>query len=486
MDVPVHAGDIHPRLAVVGALVQTADLDAAEERVRVAGREVDVLEVREVRLTTEHGQVLRRLERVSAWGQTTIWDAIYLAMEELVADSDPARRAVIVLSDGLDNKSLETPRTILQYYEESALEKNRGFSVYALGLGEEIDRSGLGTITASTGGLYLDSPTAEDLAGVYQDILNQIQSEYLLEYEAPGESTAGQIIDLAIGLTSVQSFDAGTYTYRSPGLSKALGRLLWPGLAAIAVILAILIIATIYKISRRVWLTVMITPLEGKDYPVGELGVDIGTAEICSVRVPGDPALLPLHASLIETVDGYLLEAADADSPIIVAERVLSRKLLRSGDRFTLGTTHFVFSEKTLRPGEGKEQSVAEVAASPAASLSEQAQLASAGGAAQPAEAGKIPSTLVALSGPLAGQRFTLSEGENAIGRSEGTILLAADTQASRRHCTVTLANGVATLVDLGSSNGTRLGGVPCQPGIPQPVYSGDLLQIGSGEYRLE
>ena len=441
----------------------------------------------EVRMTTNHNELLNRMDQLTAWGQTSLWDGVYLAMEDLISDTQPARRAIIVLSDGMDNRSLENPLTVLQWYEDEALANNIGFSVYTLGLGTEIDRNALGNVASRTGGLYFDSPTPADLAGLYQDILQQINNEYLIEWDSPGPTSPGQIIDVTVGITPVQSFDPGRITYRSPGLSAALARALWPGVITVIVLVAILIITTIFKLSRRAWLTVMITPLEGKDYSVTEAGLDIGTMENCELRRPGDPAMLPIHASVRESVDGFVLEVLDPDSPIIMGNQLLARKLLRNGDRFTLGTTAFVFNERVVRPGEG-EAVLAEhiVDMHPREQLTEAAQVAAQSGQAPPAPIGRVPQALVAVSGPHAGQRFDLAPGETVIGRQGCTISLPQDTQVSRRHCVINITGDSATLTDPGSTNGTRLNHAHCQPGMAQAVRSGDTLSIGSGEYKLE
>jgi VWFA-related protein len=441
--------------------------------------------IREVPLSTDKQLFLRALDQLSGWGQTTLYDGIMLGMEELLTDTAPARRALVVLSDGLDNKSIETPQTILQFYDDNAQQQNRGFSVYALGLGEEIDRVGLGHIATQTGGQYIDSPTAQDLAGVYESLLKQLQNEYLLEYSSPVESKPGQIIDIEVNLSGVASSVPGKYSYRSPGLTKALARAFWPGLIAISILLAVLIIATIYKISRRVWLTIMITPLEGKDVVIPQESADIGTLESCEVRVPGDPALLPVHATLKEQADGYLLQAVDPASPIMCGSSLLARKLLRSGDRFTLGYTTFVFNERRLRPGEGREELAEYYVRDITPQLTEQAQLSGAAPAGTGSQQHRPPTTLVGLSGPLAGQRFKLQPGENLIGRNEGSVR-ASDSQVSRRHALLTVEAGAVTLTDLGSTNGTRLNGALCQSGMKQPVYTGDTIDLGASAFRLE
>jgi VWFA-related protein len=440
--------------------------------------------MRACQLTSDHQQLLDRLNEQWPWGMTALWDGIYSGMEEVLADTDPARRSVIVLSDGMDNRSIETVRSLEDWYNDNALAQNRGFSVYAIGLGPEIDRGGLGGIATATGGLYLDSPSADTLADLYQEILSQIQNEYLLEWDSTQQAQPGQIIDVSVDVVGAVSSTPGTYTYRSPGLTAALARAIWPGMIAISIAITLLLIATIFKINRRVWVTMMLTALEGKDYAIGARGLDIGNSEACSLRLAHDPAILPLHASIRESHDGFILEVVDPDSPIIVENRLLARKLLRSGDRFMLGHTSFVFHERIFRPGKGRELLAEHVGdLEPVETITEAAQ---ATGRVDPRASRKLPANLVCSSGPHAGQSFTLTPGENALGRKEGSIILADDGQASRRHCVLKLDANSASVTDAGSSNGTFVNGLRCQPGLEQPIWAGDLLRVGATEFRLE
>jgi VWFA-related protein len=448
----------------------------------------------EVDLTAHKDALLSALDGLTAWGQTALWDGVTYGVEELIADKTPSRKALIVMSDGGDNKSVETPQTIHALYSDKAKGQNDGFPIYALGLGEQADRAGMTTLATLSGGQYIDSPSPQDLSDVYQDILHQIQNEYYLEYTSPTVASPGQIIDIELGLNNVvRSFTPGAYTYRSPGLAAALGRALWPGLVTISVLLIVLIIMTIFKISRKVWLTAMLTPLEGRDYSVGIDQVDIGRSEACNIRISRDPAMQPVHAALRETRDGFVLEAYDPAAPIIFGKQLLAKKLLRNGDAFILGSTSFVFNEKIERPGAGTAEPVnplavfAGSAGQGSSSLVQDAEDAPEPQIVQtpPALAGP-PSALVALSGPYFGQRFELGNGETVIGRSEGQLVLGNDSQVSRRHSAVALAAGQATVSDLGSTNGTRVNGKPLQPGLAVPLHRGDTLGIGSGEYRVD
>ena len=141
-----------------------------------------------------------------------------------------------------------------------------------------------------------------------------------------------------------------------------------------------------------------------------------------------------------------------------------------------------------MRPGDGDSILAEHVTdLHPAQQLTEDAQVAAQSGEPPAAvTAGKLPSELVAISGPFTDQRFSLVEGENSIGRQGCTISLPNDNQASRRHCVITLSADNAVLVDPGSTNGTRVNGVGCQPGMPQNIRTGDVVSVGSSDFRLE
>jgi VWFA-related protein len=447
--------------------------------------------VTQVSLTTDRREINRAVDMLVPEYQTALWDGVYVALQELITDIEPSRKALIVLSDGGDNRSVENLGTVMQTFDEQARQQNKGFSVFTLGLGDELDRQGLTTLADQTGGVFIESPTAADLSGVYETILSQIQGEYLLEYDSPIETQPGQIIDLSVDVLPVQESAPGEYTYRSPGLSKALARAIWPGLIAITVLTIVLLIATIFKLTRRAWLTVMITALDGREYTLKQNG-SIGSSESADIRVGRDPALLGYHATLRETPDGFVLEATDPDAPIVVGERMLAKKLLRNGDRFILGTTGFTFRERIERPGEALLEAggvaVEELAPLTVGQSGSVAAASSSRTAAKmpPPLNRSVPTTLSGLAGPYAGQKFTLKQGSNVIGRTEGDIVLGSDTQVSRRHCAIELSADGAIVADTGSTNGTQVNGVQLASNTPQPVNAGDTVQIGSSLFQLE
>jgi pSer/pThr/pTyr-binding forkhead associated (FHA) protein len=69
-----------------------------------------------------------------------------------------------------------------------------------------------------------------------------------------------------------------------------------------------------------------------------------------------------------------------------------------------------------------------------------------------------------------------LNLGSNIIGRSTEADLQLLDQGVSRRHADVHLADGRATVYDLGSTNGTSVNGHSVQS---QVLQHGDVLRMG-------
>jgi len=90
----------------------------------------------------------------------------------------------------------------------------------------------------------------------------------------------------------------------------------------------------------------------------------------------------------------------------------------------------------------------------------------------------------VGVSGPYAGQRFTLPAAGASIGREASrNIALTLDNTVSRSHARVVLEGGQFVIYDEGSSNGTFVNNVRVER---QPLRAGDVVQIGSTRFRFE
>lgn len=98
--------------------------------------------------------------------------------------------------------------------------------------------------------------------------------------------------------------------------------------------------------------------------------------------------------------------------------------------------------------------------------------------AAQPVRTPAPVSRLRVTGGPYSGSSFELSGGSQSIGRQASDILLEQDSQVSRNHASIeTGADGLATLRDNGSTNGTWVNGQRVSEIVLAP---GDELRIGT------
>lgn len=76
------------------------------------------------------------------------------------------------------------------------------------------------------------------------------------------------------------------------------------------------------------------------------------------------------------------------------------------------------------------------------------------------------------------GRRFALAEGENVIGRDPNSQVWLDESGVSRRHARVVIDRDGAKLEDLGSKNGTMVGGAPLQRVVV--LRDGDRITFGS------
>ncbi|MTA49245.1 MAG: FHA domain-containing protein [Actinobacteria bacterium] len=78
--------------------------------------------------------------------------------------------------------------------------------------------------------------------------------------------------------------------------------------------------------------------------------------------------------------------------------------------------------------------------------------------------------------GPAKGARFLIDQNEVAIGRSTDSPVFLDDVTVSRKHAVIEAREGVFTLRDLGSLNGTYLNN---QTVSESQLATGDEIQIG-------
>lgn len=89
-----------------------------------------------------------------------------------------------------------------------------------------------------------------------------------------------------------------------------------------------------------------------------------------------------------------------------------------------------------------------------------------------------------ALLGPFG--RYELGSEAVTMGRSSTNTIVIPDSQVSGRHLQIIPQGADYILVDVGSSNGTVLNGMPLRPQTPQALRNGDVIIIGTTRLTME
>ncbi|MCW5936478.1 MAG: FHA domain-containing protein [Fimbriimonadaceae bacterium] len=277
-----------------------------------------------------------------------------------------------------------------------------------------------------------------------------------------------------------------------------------PGRAAMAFGLGLFIglfTALVDRVTRRAWLRLVVGRNEGREWPIDAGQTLIGRDERAHVPLFGD-AQIPALAAVIQR-QGQTYMLVDPNSPIGVGHNGIRvpQALLRHGDTIQVGSLNLQFlmragSAQAAAEGRAKAHAIShgQFAAGPApaqpapwSAPQQQPHQASPSPTAhmpQPGVATVAPAafSLVAVSGPLTGQRVPVA-GSLEIGREAAGLALGFDSQASRRHATVTPTQAGLIVTDLGSTNGTFVNGQRVTSAQARP---GDTILIGSTQFRVE
>ncbi len=116
------------------------------------------------------------IDSLAAGGGTALYQATAESIH-LAATADSSRRAVVLLSDGVDNGSALTRLDAL------APTETLGVPVFTIGLGAGIDRAYLEELARVSGGRSAETPSAEGLAQLYQEAAEVLRGQYILSLD---------------------------------------------------------------------------------------------------------------------------------------------------------------------------------------------------------------------------------------------------------------------------------------------------------------
>ena len=138
-------------------------------------------------------QAKQSLKNTNARGDTALYDALYSSVE--VIKERPGRKAVILLSDGVDDDGYGEQLSKHAVSDVLALAREVNVPIYAIGLGAEIDEKVLTQVSKESGARYYAAAQASDLAGLYDSIGKELSGQYNINYTSnlPGDGATHKV-----------------------------------------------------------------------------------------------------------------------------------------------------------------------------------------------------------------------------------------------------------------------------------------------------
>ncbi len=406
---------------------------------------------------------------------TPLYDALFRAVK--LASGQEGRRAIIVISDGIDSVSKLKA-------DDPIAEANRShIPIFPISLStNKVDKDYLQRLAVRTGGVYREAPSPDEFSPLFQQVLDQLKLQYKLSYAsrvpndeathsvlvrvrspqaegfdevkfslaappaaeegAAGTTTAGESAATA-GETSVPTTtpEAGT----SEGLADDVRTFVTDNpvpsaLIGAAALLALLLIVLIFVWWRR-------RPSEPE--PVA----GFGGAAAPEGRLPRGPVAANLPATEAGTLGNQTLPPGGAPP----------------GTAPTAGPGY-------AAPAFWGGPSAPPAGAPPPAPGAPPA----AGGTRVIAHGPKHTAVLVSVTTP--GLRYDVLA-ETSIGRSQENTIHLNSAMVSRQHARIRQEDDVFLLFDLGSANGTTVNGEPVID--PRPLHDGDVVAFGDVKFTF-
>ena len=136
-------------------------------------------------------------------GSTAIWDAIWVTSDEILGPApEKTRRAIILVTDGVNTfgkKKLDD--AVAAALRSEAI-------IYSVGIGDNfysgVDKGSLNKISERTGGRAYFPRDERELRDAFQQIQEEMRSQYLIAYEPTNQVRDGAYRKIEIELTNQQ------------------------------------------------------------------------------------------------------------------------------------------------------------------------------------------------------------------------------------------------------------------------------------------
>jgi VWFA-related protein len=205
-DLPIHAAvaiDVSASMSEALEEAQGAALQFLQRMVRPKDRAAVITfndhPMLAVKFTRDIKTLAGGLAGLKAERGTALYDSLIFSFYNF--NGLRGRRALLLLSDGKDEGSRFTWEEALEYARRA------GVTVYAIGLGEKVEKPKLSRISEETGGRAFFPRKPEELAAIYAAIEEELRSQYLIAYQSATARTdpGFRVVDLKVKRSGLEA-----------------------------------------------------------------------------------------------------------------------------------------------------------------------------------------------------------------------------------------------------------------------------------------
>lgn len=170
-------------------------------------------------ITADRAALRSAIDGLTASDDTALYDAVDRAVE--IVEGIPGRKAVIVLSDGMDNRSTTGAAQVLDHVARAELSMSTiGFGDASLAPGSmsRLNEGLLRDLADEAGGRYGFAGDRTELAALFDLYRQALQSEYTLTYVTPQALRDGVNRALSVSLAEVGTAVGAERRYNPGGV----------------------------------------------------------------------------------------------------------------------------------------------------------------------------------------------------------------------------------------------------------------------------
>jgi Ca-activated chloride channel family protein len=145
--------------------------------------------------TTDVSRLQNRLVFAEAEGRTALYDATYNGLQAVLRDGINPRKALLLITDGMDNASRYTFSDLREALRESDVQ------IYSIGILDSSFQSGRGLLremAEETGGLSFFPGSVYELGDIMTRVSTALKNQYLLGYRSTNQTADGAWRDIQV------------------------------------------------------------------------------------------------------------------------------------------------------------------------------------------------------------------------------------------------------------------------------------------------